>query len=507
MRKTFTQSMAFLHTWCGLVFGWLLFVVLLTGTITVFRGEISYWLTPEIRGGLQVDPVRSLQVGEDYLRAHGPDSRLWRITLPTTREPVLKVNWRDDKGVTQNRRLDPETGQEIVRQTEGGDFYLELHEGFHIDRGENLFGFIVVCLTGMAMLISCVSGIVVHKRILKDMFLFRPEASAHRSWLDAHNLLGVLALPFHMMMAFTGIFLLYWLFLPSAAPVLYKGGNPEFRIEANGQLYRQLKDIEPGAAAPTGPLSLYVDKAEALIGKGRTAYVYVRDPGRDNAVIEVYRERTERVSQQVDQIALDRSGGIIRAQLISRMSIPFQVQSFIASWHWLEWGGNLVRWFYYLAGWMGAGLVAAGCSVFAAKRRRHSEGKAWFQAVEAINVMAIAGVCIACVAYLWIERLTPVGVPGRETIGIQVFCVILGASLVHAALRGSRRAWVEQMALTAILCVGAPLLNGQILRHLASADWVRMSVDAALIATGVCFGAAAWRLRAPEAARLKPVEA
>lgn len=495
MRKTFTQSMAFLHTWCGLVFGWVLFMILLTGAVAVFYAELTYWLTPEIRGGLKPDPARSLQVGEAYLRAHAADSRLWRVTLPTAREPVIKVSWRDQQGSQPGRRLDPETGREIVRETEGGAFFLEVHQGLYIDRSKNPAGLFVVCFAGMAMIVACVSGVVVHKRILKDLFLFRPRASRHRAWLDAHNLMGVLALPFHVMMAFTGVLLLYWLFIPSAAEVLYRGGNPEFRREANAQEYRQLGG-EPGAPAPIAPLQAYVDRAEAQIGRGRTAYVYVRDPGRANAVIEVYRERTDRVSQQVDQIAFDRDGRVLRSLLIAEKSLPFRLQSFAAAWHWVEWGGNLVRWFYYLAGLMGAGVAGAGLVVFTAKRRRGRQDALWLRAVEKLNVAAVAGACVACVAFLWAERLVPAGAADRVETSAAAFFLAWLATAVHAALRPAGRAWAEQLALAAALCLGAPWLGGHVLRHLAEADWVRLCVDATLTVTGLAFAAAAWRVRA-----------
>jgi uncharacterized iron-regulated membrane protein len=491
MKATFTQSMAFLHTWCGLVFGWILFVVLLTGSIAVFYGELNYWLTPEMRGGLKLDPVRSLQVGEQYLRTHAPESRLWRVTLPTAREPVLKVVWRAPQG-SQSRSLDPLTGREIVRKTEGGDFYLSLHEGLHIDRNKNLAGFFIVCMAGMAMIVACVSGVVVHKRILKDMFVFRSGASPHRAWLDAHNLFGVLALPFHVMMAFTGILLLYWLFIPSGAGVVYEGGNPAFRRVANAQEYRQL-DGAPGPAAATAPLAFYVDKAEAVIGPRRTAYVYVRDPDRANAVVEVYRERTDRVSQQVDQIAFDRDGRVLRSLLIAEKSLPFRLQSTVAAWHWIEWGGNLVRWFYYLAGLMGAALVAAGLVVFTAKRQRQAGGRRWLRVVEALNVAAVAGASAACVAYLWAERLIPAAVEGRSDLSVKVFFGVWAAAVVHAMLRPARRAWAEQLALTGLLCVGAPVLGGLILGHFADADTVRATIDATLVVTGLLFLAGAWR--------------
>jgi uncharacterized iron-regulated membrane protein len=492
VKKTFTLSMDFLHTWCGVVFGWLLFVILLTGSIAVFYGELNYWLTPEIRGGLKPDPQRSLAVGEQYLRANAGESRLWRITLPTTREPVLKVIWRQEDGANTTRLLDPETGGEIARRTEGGSFYLEVHEGLHIDRNQNLTGFIIVCFAGMAMIVACISGVVVHKRIFRDMFLFRPRASPQRAWLDAHNVLGVLALPFHVMMAFTGILLLYWLFIPTAAGVLYSGGNPEFRREANAQEFRQIKG-EPGPAATLAPLRFYVERAEAVIGPNRTAYIYVRDPGRAEAVVEVYRERTERVSQQVDQMAFDREGRVLRRLLIAEKSLAFRLQSFAASWHWIEWGGNLARWFYYLAGLMGAGVAATGLVVFTAKRARGRQ-PTWLRAVEAGNVAGVAGCCIACVAYLWAERLAPVGMADRAAVGVNAFFLVWAATCVHAALRPARQAWAEQLALTAVLAAGVPFLGGHAFRHLATGDWVRIAVDWTLVVTGLLFAAGAWKV-------------
>lgn len=48
MKNTFTQSMAWLHTWAGLIFGWLLFAIFVTGTLAVFDKELDHWMQPEI---------------------------------------------------------------------------------------------------------------------------------------------------------------------------------------------------------------------------------------------------------------------------------------------------------------------------------------------------------------------------------------------------------------------------------------------------------------------------
>ena len=47
MRGALRQSMAWLHTWSGLLLGWLLFFIFLTGTAGYFDTEIDRWMQPE----------------------------------------------------------------------------------------------------------------------------------------------------------------------------------------------------------------------------------------------------------------------------------------------------------------------------------------------------------------------------------------------------------------------------------------------------------------------------
>ena len=48
-RKMLRQSMAWIHTWLGLLAGWILFAMFLTGTASYFRPEITRWMQPELR--------------------------------------------------------------------------------------------------------------------------------------------------------------------------------------------------------------------------------------------------------------------------------------------------------------------------------------------------------------------------------------------------------------------------------------------------------------------------
>jgi len=130
MKESFRLSMTWLHTWSGLVIGWLLFAIFLTGTAAVFREEMTIWMTPE--RGRAVDSARAIGVGERRLREVAPDARNWSIIPPDTRHPSLVVEWApaaaDDTPTRRRELLNPVTGQPLqIRQTLGGDFFYYFH--------------------------------------------------------------------------------------------------------------------------------------------------------------------------------------------------------------------------------------------------------------------------------------------------------------------------------------------------------------------------------------------
>ena len=88
MKEGFRQAMAWLHTWTGLIFGWLLFAIFLTGTLSYFKDEINHWTKPEIQTH-PLDPVASLNLAQRYLEAHAGTASSWFIRLPKDRKSVV----------------------------------------------------------------------------------------------------------------------------------------------------------------------------------------------------------------------------------------------------------------------------------------------------------------------------------------------------------------------------------------------------------------------------------
>ena len=140
MKAYFRQSMAWLHTWAGLVLGWVLFFMFLTGTAGYFDTEIDRWMQPEVPTA-QASPATAqvADVALARLRAQAPQAERWLISLPADRnEPHLRIFWQPAKAADGSRapngieQLDSVTGQPLAaRATGGGQFLYRLHWRLH----------------------------------------------------------------------------------------------------------------------------------------------------------------------------------------------------------------------------------------------------------------------------------------------------------------------------------------------------------------------------------------
>ncbi len=211
MKQGFRQSMAGLHSWSGLILGWLLFAIVLSGTATVFRSEISGWMRPEI--ARTAPPDAAIEAAVRWLGEHHPKAAGWYLTAPDERIATTQAVFgrsRRTARLSRHRTRSRQRAAPMSRATLGGEFLYRFHFELQLPYP---WGRFLAVAAAMMMLIAIVSGIIIHKRIFKDIFTFR-AGKGKRSWLDAHNVLGVLALPFHLMITATGIVTLLTLVMP-----------------------------------------------------------------------------------------------------------------------------------------------------------------------------------------------------------------------------------------------------------------------------------------------------
>ena len=84
--NSFRQYMSWMHTWTGLVFGWVLFFMFLTGSASYYDTEIDRWMQPEQPAPVIIDDTAALlQVGLDHAMAEAPAADQHFVRIPTSR--------------------------------------------------------------------------------------------------------------------------------------------------------------------------------------------------------------------------------------------------------------------------------------------------------------------------------------------------------------------------------------------------------------------------------------
>jgi uncharacterized membrane protein len=239
-----------------------------------------------------------------------------------------------------------------------------------------------------------------------------------------------------------------------------------------------------------------------MFGPDSTNYFYVRDPGRDNAVVEVWRRRDDGIRQQVHRIAYDGvTGETLR--MFTRRSPVLETQSFLSGLHFAEFGGSALRWLYVIAAMMGAAVIATGTELFIIKRKSKAasdRGRYAYAMIERVNVAVVAGLAVASAAFLCGMRLLPAAMADRKWWEVFVFLAVWLAAFVHAGIRPMDRLWREQLAAGAFFAVLAPLMSlltpGLALPHtIRNGDSVTAIVDIACIVWGALLAVLAARVK------------
>jgi uncharacterized iron-regulated membrane protein len=481
------QTMSDLHIWAGLLTGWFLYAMFLTGTVSYFKDELSQWMRPELQHQAEVpDPALVARRIADELQTAAPGSSQWGITLPDARNNVASAFWRvpnaEGRRAFQSAAFDPATGHKVSsRETIGGEFFYRFHFQFHympVLWGRWLAGF-----CAMFMLVAIVSGVITHKKIFTDFFTFR-WGKGQRSWLDAHNALSVFGLPFHAMITYTGLVTLMSLYMPWGSDAAFK--TPAERQQLTVQLSAFL---QPGKATgqkvALAPVDDMVRQAQARWGHDNVNRVTVTHAGDAAARVSVSRGDEGRASMSPQYMLFEGSTGKL-LEVKDRVGPAAETRGVMYALHLGRFGDGVTRWLYFLVSLAGTAMVGTGLVMWTVKRRQKlpNPEKPYFgfRVVERLNIAAIAGLSIAMAGMLWANRLLPTGLAERGPWEIHTFFIVWGVMCVHAVLRPAKKAWLEQLWLATAALALLPLLNvfttdRPLWRSLAEGDWVFAGVD------------------------------
>ncbi|BBQ01963.1 iron uptake protein (plasmid) [Burkholderia sp. SFA1] len=477
------QSMSDLHTWAGLLAGWILYAMFLTGTVSYFKDETSQWMRPEQpHQRATADPALVAQRVSATLGTIAAGSPQWSFELPNERSSVVGAFWRVP-GVANGRRafeeasFDPVTGERTsARKTLGGEFFYRFHFQFYYM--PVLWGRWLAGLCAMCMLVAIVSGVITHKKIFIDFFTFR-WGKGQRSWLDAHNALSVFGLPFHAMITYTGLVTLMAMYMPWGAQSAFK--TPAERQTMQVQLSAFIQPGKPGGQkAALAPVDAMVREAQARWGAGKAGRVTITNPGDITARVAVSRGEASRVSMSPQYMLFDGVTGKL-IDVKDGVGAAAETRGVLYALHLGRFSDLQLRWLYFIVSLAGTAMVGTGLVMWTVKRRQKLPDPArpyfGFWLVERLNIASIAGLSVAMTAFLWGNRLLPLDIAARDNAEINLFFAAWGATLLYALLRPAKRAWIELLWLAAAMLALLPVLDAlttdrPFWRSVAQGDWV-----------------------------------
>lgn len=495
--KRFRSAMAWLHTWSGLVVGWVLFAVFVTGTASYYKSEITRWMRPEL-SETAVDPAVAATLAGEFLIRQMPDAAGWYVQLPKSDEPVTEVYWwKSLDGPFHQALLDPATGRPTsARETRGGDFLYRFHFELALP---SLWGRWVVGSCAMVLLIALISGIVTHRRIFADFFTFRPDRSRQRAWLDAHNMFGVLALPFHLMITYTGLVTLAPLLMPWGVEAAYRDKAPDYFVEAGLMPAGRLPAGRPATGLPLGEILRRAERAGGEVPEA----LMVASPGDEAATVGAVFEEPHGLAHLHPQIAYDAVTG---AEL-GRNGTPgaaTRTATVLYGLHEAHFAAPALRILFFLCGALGAAAVASGLVLWTVARAPKGALPAGLglRLVRILNIGTIAGLPAGIATFFLANRLLPVGLAARASWEIGWFFAAWLLVAALGALVPHRHAWPVALGLA-----GAAFLA------VVPADLVLVgearfaSFDGAMIALATLLFVAARMAARPHAARARQAPA
>ncbi len=503
MSQGFRQSQAGLHTWSGLLVGWILYLIFLNGAVSYWRDEITRWAQPELAATRDLETVARGAI--THLNAVAPRAKSWQIALPNERGSGAITTYKAKGKAAPQRRgqadtttalIGPDGQVTTVRETEGGDLFYRLH--FDLRYMPAIWGRWIVGFCTMFMLVAIVSGVITHKKIFADFFTFRP-GKGQRSWLDGHNALAVLALPFHAMITYTGLVTLMVIYVPwgvtanySSLKAYYAESSPKTKpVKATGQ------------AAPLADIGQILRSADQVWGGGHAGLIRIENPGDKASRIVVTRRASDRLVDGRWEITFDGVTGQVRSNVAPKSSGMITRGGMIGL-HASRFAPLTLRWMFFLSGLAGTAMIATGLVLWIAKRREKLPDPArpyyGFRLVERLNIGTIVGLPIAMTGFLWANRLLPVSLVGRADWESHVMFLAWGAALLHPFLRAPRKAWIEQLTLLSALLIALPIFNLAATDHglissLRAGDGAVAGMDLVLLALGAAFALIAWRVR------------
>jgi uncharacterized iron-regulated membrane protein len=505
--KATSKRLLAIHGWSGVLLGLFLYVVVITGTVAVLAHEIGEWsvsgakseepfgqpldtrvkelattVDPKFKDDLFISPNAegSLIV---FFHTHGtnkagdPDDLGVRFLLDGASLKVL----RRDQGFGAELPGDPQSALD--------HFISTLHISLH---APNPIGLYLTGIAGFVMLFAVISGIILHKHLIKDLFVAPRHSSRLLNRRDHHILAGSWSLPFGFLLAFTGTFFSFAgaIGLPIVAMVSF-GGN-------------QTKMLETLVGAPlvksegrAQMANMDTILAKSIVRAGtQPDFVNVVHWGKADAKVQVTHGPSGSSIESSNHIYSMTSGAYegVKPDVGTKPSLGSKVFSWMGPLHFGHFAGLLSKVIWVALGLATCYVTLTGMRLWV-ERRADQSGWHWLErAIPMVGYGVPTGLVGSAFGFL-------ASYPDRDTVTSTANGFLIGAALAIAATLASRRSARPALPLGTLL--GAGLIGLPMMRlGMGGAGWVNLvrlghlipvTLDLALLVAGAGVLTMAWR--------------
>lgn len=377
MQRDTLKALYDVHSWLGLFLGLVLYVVLFSGSVSLFVDELRPWETGSLSSTERLD-ASALDAAVAHAGSAIAPGTGFSVEPNSRYHPWITVHSGDGHGPQTASYYHPRQGTEVSIPQESIALLLErLHTDLLLP---SPWGRYLTGLLGVAMLVSLGTGVFMHRKIFREMWRLRLWRSTRLKWADLHKAVAVWGLPFHLMIAFTGTYLGLVGFTLLLNAFVAFGGDVESATTALGGISLEAS----GEAALMLPTSTLVQSVQTALPGFTPEYLAYNHYGDRNATILVLGALPETLIYRPGALVSAASGKLI--EVINWRSDHWAraLYGAMTPLHYASYGGLLLKVLYAVLGLGASFLVVSGLRIWQLRVQPHAGD--W-------RLPLIAGVC------------------------------------------------------------------------------------------------------------------
>lgn len=472
MRADIIRMYKDIHTWVGIVSGLSLFIAFYAGAITMFEVPVQRWASAPSTLPAAVSLNDAPRLVAATLAGHPEAAKDYAINMRPRPEAPARMTWAAP-GASGKRgdeihfasSLTSEGQLAVARRdaTPVAEFIDVLHQQIGLPVAHEI-AMPIMGAVSLLYAIALVSGVIVLlPSLAKDLFALRLGRNLKRMWLDVHNALGVFSLPFHIVMALSAtVFAFHDQFYDTQNLVLY-----ERRIDEIWKQGRTPTPVVGPGAVMLSPAELAQRIEAQAPGFEITTIGYQTNPkGVTLARVEGSDPRYAMRGPTFGfGVASPYDGTLIETYYMPGLQTGWTALiTGLFTLHFGSFGGDTVRWGYFLLGLAGAFLFYSGNLLWIETRRKRMTRKvgevAQSRSTQVLGALTI-GVSLGCISGISLTLAAAKWLPGRvddlAAWHSGLYYTVFLAAIGWAFLRGAARGATDLLAACALTTALIPL--------------------------------------------------